>query len=132
MTEASPPGIGELLESKGYSSSVDLLAALEDVQAQYGVVSAESVAGVAVFLGVAEARVQALLADCPDAFVSRPLPAIRICNGPVCRNAGSEALLDQAMGRAAASHCLGACDHAPVAKVNGELIPEADPDKLGL
>lgn len=132
MPETHTPAISELLESKGYSSSVDLLAALEDVQAQFGCVSDASVAGVAAFLGVTEAQVRTLMRDCPDALRTVPLPALRICMGPVCRNAGAGALLDRAAGRAVASHCLGACDHAPVAKVAGELIPEAEPESLDL
>ncbi|HXH72460.1 MAG TPA: NAD(P)H-dependent oxidoreductase subunit E [Mariprofundaceae bacterium] len=132
MTSIPAQEIRELLESKGYSSAAYLLAALEDVQASCGVLDDESLAAVAAHFRLPEAKVRALVADCTEAFRSASAPELRICLGPVCRNAGSEALLEKAGNAAASSHCMGACDHAPVAKLNGKLIAEATPEDLGL
>jgi len=87
---------------------------------------------VAEYFGVPELRVQTLLEACGDALQSIGHGGLHICAGPVCRNAGAASLLEHADGLAVASHCLGACDHAPVVRVDGRLIAEATADDLGL
>jgi len=109
-----------------------MLAALEDVRGHFGGVEPSAVVVVAEYFGVPASRVQSLLEACGDALQPATAGGLQICTGPVCRNAGAESLLEHAGELAVASHCLGACDHAPVARLDGRLIAEAAPDDLGL
>lgn len=61
------------------------------------------------------------------------LPGIEICTGPECGSCGGAELIRalRELGiEAEAGHCQGLCHEAPVAQIDGRLIPEATAEKL--
>lgn len=48
---------------------------------------------------------------------AEPVSGLRLCNGPACTMAAAQAGVD--MAAAETTHCLGACDKAPAALVDG-------------
>jgi len=109
-----------------------LLAALEDLQAYFGFLPEAAAAIVLDHFGQKlnfDSELSALFHSKPD----NP-HAVKICAGPLCSRAGSSDLI--AALKAApniaieASHCLGACNQAPAAVLNGETISQASVDKI--
>jgi NADH:ubiquinone oxidoreductase subunit E len=109
-----------------------LLAALEDLQAHFGFLPQAAVAIVANHFGQEpdfDSELSALFHSMPD----NP-HAVKICAGPLCSRAGSDDLittLEAAPNIAIeASYCLGVCNRAPAAVLNGETISRASADKI--
>ncbi|MCF7822121.1 MAG: NAD(P)H-dependent oxidoreductase subunit E, partial [Mariprofundaceae bacterium] len=109
-----------------------LLAALEDLQAHFGFLPDAAVAIAATRFG----RVPDFDCELSTLFHFRPdnPHAARICTGPLCSKAGSSTLITalEATPDVAieASHCLGICNQAPAAVLNGEVIPRASVEKI--
>jgi NADH:ubiquinone oxidoreductase subunit E len=109
-----------------------LLAALEDLQAHFGFLPEASATIAAGYFGQElnfDSELSALFHSNPD----NP-DAVRICTGPLCSRAGSGDLittLEAAPNIAIeASHCLGVCNMAPAAVLNGETISRVSADKI--
>ena len=108
------------------------LAALEDLQAHFGFLPEAAVAIAATHFG----QVPDFDCELSTLFHFRPdnPHAVRICTGPLCSSVGSSALIT-ALEVAPditieASHCLGACDRAPAAVLNGEIISRVSVEKI--
>lgn len=56
---------------------------------------------------------------------------IKVCQGPCCRQAGSDHLAEELETEFHTSierhHCLGSCQTPPAAMVNGEIVSNATP-----
>ncbi|MDD4254178.1 MAG: NADH-quinone oxidoreductase subunit NuoE [Methanofollis sp.] len=111
-----------------------LLAALQDIQAQYSYISVESMREVADYLGVPESRVfsvatfyQAL------SLVPQGKKVVKVCNGTACHLRGAPGLVDAIEKELGVKNgettpdgiftiqtvnCLGACAMAPVIMIN--------------
>jgi len=109
-----------------------LLAALEDLQAYFGFLPEAAAAIVLDHFG------QTLNFDSELSALFHANPgnphAVKICAGPLCSRAGSSDLI-AALEAAPnivieASHCLGACNQAPAAALNGETVSQASADKI--
>lgn len=109
-----------------------LLAAFEDLQAHFGFLPEAAAAIAAGYFG-RELNVDSELSTLFHSGPDNP-DAVRICTGPLCSRAGSGDLITalRAVPDIAieASHCLGACDRAPAAVFNGEIISRASADKI--
>ncbi|HKI60044.1 MAG TPA: NAD(P)H-dependent oxidoreductase subunit E, partial [Mariprofundaceae bacterium] len=61
---------------------------------------------------------------------------IKVCEGPCCREAGSDQLaelLASELGRSIErQHCMGSCQNAPAAMVDGEVITNVTLAKVRL
>ena len=116
--------------------STYLLAALEDVQSEFGYVSADAMKFMAAYFDTSEEMVSSLTADCSALHVTPPAKhVLHVCQGPLCSASGGRALIvkaREAIGacknvRLVAGHCLGSCHDAPVAKLDASLMCCAKP-----
>jgi len=131
MNDSFVTPIGQFVQGFSYPRSRPfIVAALEDVQASYGWVSADAVGRVAEYFSVPVEQVEQILSACRDALFSNE-PNNRklvVCNGPVCCLHGSDGLLQalEKNGLTAEGHCcLGACDHAPAVRCGDMLVAPA-------
>ena len=103
-----------------------LISVLQAVQARHGGITRDAVAGAARALGIPVERAYGVatfysLFDVPP----RPGGVIRVCDGPVCWLKGAARVhddLSHALGgkwRIERNSCLGLCDHAPAALIDG-------------
>jgi len=111
-----------------------LLAALQDIQAQYSYISIESMREVASYLGVPESRVFGVATFYKAlSLVPQGKKVIKVCNGTACHLRGAPGLvgtLEKSLGIKAGEttpdgiftiqtvNCLGACAMAPVIMIN--------------
>ena len=116
-----------------------LLAALEDVQSEFGYVPGESMESMVVYFDVSGEMVCSLIEDCEALQVSPPTNhVLHVCQGPVCSASGGRELIDkarEAIGtcedvRLVAGHCLGSCHDAPVARLDDLLMCRARPEEV--
>jgi len=112
-------------------SAVFMIACLEDMQARFDWISQDAIAALATHLHVEAAKVVAVIDACPDAFSRTRLAheALQVCNGPICRMHGADALcrqLNQQGFKPKVHACLGACDRAPAARCGHALVAPAD------
>jgi len=128
-----PKAVRDMLDARRYPQQARyLVAAMEDVQAGFGYVPAEAASELARYFSLDEAKIAAWLRDASGAFRAQPLGrhVLRICQGPICRTRGGKAMMEEvrkvASGKSGltvlASHCLGACDQAPIAKLDEERL----------
>jgi len=109
-----------------------LLAAAEDLHAHFGFLPKEAIAIIenhfdqSLNLGHELSTLFHTHADASN--------AIRICAGPFCSKAGSHGITSALKATRGItieeSFCLGGCSQAPVAAINGEIIPKASISKL--
>jgi NADH:ubiquinone oxidoreductase subunit E len=109
-----------------------LVAALEDIFAQCGSIPDDSIPRLNAYFGLdtwPQQLVDQLFRAKPTAKVN-----ILVCEGPCCRKAGSDHLADelkttlkQPIGR---RHCMGSCDHAPVAMIDSTIVENASPKRI--
>jgi NADH-quinone oxidoreductase subunit E len=116
------------------------IEALKIVQKHRGWVSDESLTAVAKFLEISPAQLEGV-ATFYNLIYRRPVgkTVIHVCDSVSCWMLGSDRLrerlcqhLNVKLGEISRDGeytvlpivCLGACDHAPVAMVNGELKPD--------
>jgi len=125
-----------MLDARGYPAEMGyLVAALEDIQAAFGHVPADALAVLAGHFGT-DADCLRRKADAFDLFRFAPPPPhrIRICHGPVCAACGGEELLADVSGSedvgVETGHCLGRCDQAPVASIDGRLFTHATAGRI--
>lgn len=125
--------VEQLLRQRRYHGEHHLLAALEDVQARFGHIPAFAMPVVARCLSLSPTDVEKWLKQWRGALRTEPPVACQICHGPVCINAGASELeveLAVAGIHCRKSHCLGACDHAPVVRIGDVLISEASMERV--
>jgi len=108
-------------------------AALEDVFANLGHIP-----------DVSKALIQSyfMLPEWPDHLVEKLFhntsatqsQTITVCEGPCCREAGSDQLVENLKRKfdipIERRHCMGNCHQPPAASVNGETISVASPAKI--
>ncbi|MGJ0483322.1 MAG: NADH-quinone oxidoreductase subunit NuoE [Methylomicrobium sp.] len=140
--ELSPAEINEInAEMSHYADkSAVSIEALKIVQKHRGWISDESLIAIAEFLGTAPAQLEGV-ATFYNLIYRRPVgkTVIHVCDSVSCWMLGSERLSDKLCRHLNVKPgemsqdgeytvlpivCLGACDHAPVAMVNGELRPD--------
>ncbi|MFQ5354980.1 MAG: NAD(P)H-dependent oxidoreductase subunit E [Mariprofundaceae bacterium] len=113
-----------------------LLAALEDVQNQFGFVPELAASELSRFFKIRKSEVRKCL-EIPGVFRSHPLrdQVLQVCCGPICSDCGSRKLLTQVQKQldetseaisVLASPCMGNCDNPPVVKLNDAKIVRAD------
>ncbi len=129
------------LESYHSQGRTALLPALHDAQQLYGYIPKPAAEAIAQALNVPLAEVFGVI-EFYSLFYSQPVgkTVIHICNDPACALAGSETLFKQIRFHQEASPadspqsaltiemapCLGLCEHAPAALVQGQPIARAD------
>jgi len=109
-----------------------LLAMLEDLQAHFGFLPEAATTIVLNYFG------QKLNFDSELSLLFHGNPddpcAVKICTGPLCSKAGSSGLITALKAEPnlaiEASHCLGSCNLAPAALLNGETVSQASADKI--
>ena len=125
------PEILQIVEQHGNNPEA-VLEIFNDCQARYGHLTPESIRDIARALQIPAEKAQGI-ATFYTMVKTEALPSntLRICDGPVCWLKGARQLLekenqngDRQIER---TSCLGLCDHAPAAWINGEqegfLIP---------
>ncbi len=108
-----------------------VIAALEDIQAQFGCVSESSQRILAAHFNMEMGELESLMAHCADAFSAAPARprAVTLCQGPVCMAHGAGQLCQELNEQDVDCElhiCLGACDRAPAARCGRTLIAPAD------
>jgi NADH-quinone oxidoreductase subunit E len=115
------------------------IPALHAAQAIHGWCSPEAIDQVACVMALTPAYLQSV-ATFYDMFETDPRPIhddVYVCTNITCSLLGADELLDAMIGAAAGDEtvhvrsfeCLGACDIAPMASVNGEYVgPLTDDD----
>jgi len=117
---------GALLDRLAYpAESSFAAAALQDIQTHFGYLPHSCDALVAHHFGVDAALLAALIAD-NSLFRRREAPAcrLRLCVGPSCSREGADALVAR-FADAEQLSCMGCCNRAPVAIVDGEMLTSA-------
>jgi NADH-quinone oxidoreductase subunit E len=115
-----------------------VIPALHAAQAEYGYCSPEGIDQVAAVMGLTPAYLTSV-ATFYDMLETAPRPPhndVFICTNISCSLLGADALFDamvQAAGTDETVHvrsfeCLGACDIAPMASVNGEYVGPLKPE----
>jgi len=107
-------------------------AALEDLQAHFGFLPEAAAAIAAGYFG-RELNIDSELSTLFHSGPDNP-DAVRVCTGPLCSRAGSGDLITTLEAASditvEASHCLGGCDQAPVAVLNGETVSQVSADEI--
>lgn len=118
-----------------------LLPILHDVQAEFGCVSAEVEAQLALALNLSRAEVRGVVSFYHD-FAERPdpRPCVEICRAEACQARGVESLMQAARDaakvngiervRLADVYCLGLCSVGPNAKLGDALHARLDAARL--
>lgn len=118
-----------------------LLPILHDVQAEFGYVSAEVEAQLALALNLSRAEVRGVVSFYHD-FAERPdpRPCVEICRAEACQARGVESLMQAARDaakvngiervRLADVYCLGLCSVGPNAKLGDALYARLDAARL--
>lgn len=110
-----------------------LLPILHDVQAEFGCVSADAEAAIAVALNLGRAEVHGAVSFYHDFSSSPdPRPHVEVCRAEACQARGVEALMSaatQAAGgrvRIKTVYCLGLCAVGPNARAGDRLHARLD------
>lgn len=143
--EGNRDRIHEIIQSHGCESS-QLIAILQDVQAEYNYLSEEALSLIAEELGISAAKAYSV-ATFYENFSLEPkgTHTIRVCAGTACHVRKSQPIYDAVhdylglTGKKKTSTdglftletvaCLGACGLAPVMTVDGAVHAKMDPEK---
>mgnify|MGYP002594102946 CR=1 FL=1 len=134
-----------ILESYGYDQS-NLIAILQEIQAEYKYLSEESLTLVAEKLGISAAKVYSVATFYENfSFEPKGKYIIKVCDGTACHVRKSMPVKEAMMKELGLSHkkhttddmlftvetvsCLGACGLAPTLTVNDEVHPKMTPEK---
>ena len=135
-----------ILESYGYDQS-NLIAILQEIQAEYKYLSEESLTLVAEKLGISAAKVYSVATFYENfSFEPKGKYIIKVCDGTACHVRKSipvkEAFMkelglsnkkhttDDMMFTVETVSCLGACGLAPTCMVNEEVHAKMTPEKV--
>jgi len=109
-----------------------LLAALEDVYARFGHIPEASIPLLRDYFGTSE--LPGTLLD--DLFHSDldGRPVVKICEGPLCVQAGSNRLAEAVAAagniRVERRFCMGTCHSAPAAEIQGQIVAPASLERV--
>ena len=134
-----------ILESYGYDQS-NLIAILQEIQAEYKYLSEESLTLVAEKLGISAAKVYSVATFYENfSFEAKGKYVIKVCDGTACHVRKSMPVLEalwKELGLSKKKHttddmmftvetvsCLGACGLAPTMMVNEDVHPSMTPEK---
>ncbi len=118
---------------------MSLIHELEALQAESGYLDKDDLRELAVRLAVPQYRLQELVSFYPHFRTESPAPiSVAVCRDMSCHLGGSDglaerlrtALADRGDVRVTEASCLGCCERAPGARVNGIPVRVADPDAL--
>ncbi len=114
-----------------------LLPILHAVQAQFGCISAEAEAAIALGLNLSRAEVHGVASFYHDfRETADPRPEVQLCRAEACQARGVEALVGAAEAaagdrvRLSAVYCLGLCSAGPSARVGDTLHARLDQGSL--
>ena len=137
--------VDEILAAHGHRES-DLIAIMQEIQAEYRYLPKELLSHVAKGLGVSLARIYSV-ATFYENFSLEPKGkyVIRVCDGTACHVRHSLPILERLRSELGLSEkkittddlsftvqtvaCLGACGLAPAMTVNDKVYPSMSPDK---
>ena len=125
----------------------NLIAILQEIQAEYNYLSEEALTLVAEKLGVSTAKVYSVATFYENfSLEAKGKYVIKVCDGTACHVRKSIPILeklrselglneqkkttDDQMFTVETVSCLGACGLAPALTVNGEVHPAMTPDKV--
>jgi NADH-quinone oxidoreductase subunit F len=129
----------EALAPQGRTALLPLLHAAQDI---YGYISSEAIDAIGSRLNIPAPDIEGVVIAY-ELFTGRPVEktVIRVCNDPVCANAGSGGVMNRLTQEIEAQRaegepigefkleytaCLGLCEHAPAIEVKGVRIARAD------
>ncbi|MEI8346191.1 MAG: NADH-quinone oxidoreductase subunit NuoE [Pseudomonadota bacterium] len=138
--------VEEILHHYTHTGRDKLIPILQEVQAQYGFLSKESLIKIGEHLKLPVSKVYGV-ATFYNQFRFKPTGKyhIMLCRGTACHVKGSLSLLNmlqETLGIKAGDTsrdllfsievvaCIGACGLAPVISINGEFFAQVTPDKL--
>ena len=124
--------IGEIVAGHHHREG-PLLPILNDVQAEFGCVDAESEVLIAKGLNLSRADVHGVVSFYHD-FLSEPdpRPNVQICRAEACKARGVERLITDATAaagdrvRISTVYCLGLCSAGPAARTGDDLHVRLD------
>ena len=134
----------EILQRNGYSQS-NLIAILQEIQAEYNYLSEEALTLVAEKLGVSTAKVYSVATFYENfSLEAKGKHIIKVCAGTACHVRKSQPIFDaiydylglsgkrktsaDGMFTLETVACLGACGLAPVMTIDGEVHAKMTPD----
>ena len=134
----------EILQRNGYSQS-NLIAILQEIQAEYNYLSEEALTLVAEKLGVSTAKVYSVATFYENfSLEAKGKHIIKVCAGTACHVrksgpiydairdylnlTGKKKTSDDGMFTLETVACLGACGLAPVMTIDGEVHAKMTPD----
>ena len=114
-----------------------LLPILHDVQAEFGCISPDAEARIALLLNLSRAEVHGVVSFYHDFLPEAdPRPQVEICRAEACQARGIEAMMERAgltagdTVRLKTVYCLGLCSVGPAARVGGRVQARLDEDSL--
>ena len=124
--------VGEII-AEHHGREGPLLPILNDVQAEFGCVDAESEALIAKGLNISRADVHGVVSFYHD-YLSEPdaRPHVQICRAEACKARGVERLITDATKaagervRISTVYCLGLCSAGPAARTGDDLHVRLD------
>jgi formate dehydrogenase subunit gamma len=129
------PATADICERHGNHSAA-LLSILQEIQAQAGYVSRQTVAEVAGCLNLSRAEVDGVVSFYTDLRTTPPARhVVKICRAEACQASGGRAVWDAAVDAAARSrdaveveavYCLGNCACGPSAMSEDRLLGRVD------
>ena len=134
----------EILQRNGYSQS-NLIAILQEIQAEYNYLSEEALTLVAEKLGISTAKVYSVATFYENfSLEAKGKHIIKVCAGTACHVrksgpiydairdylnlTGKKKTSDDGMFTLETVACLGACGLAPVMTIDGEVHAKMTPD----
>lgn len=137
-------GLDRILESYGYDQS-NLIAILQEIQAEYKYLSEESLTLVAEKLGISAAKVYSVATFYENfSLEAKGKHIIKVCAGTACHVRKSQPIFDAVhdylglvreekdlrgrMFTLETVACLGACGLAPVMTIDGEVHSKMTPE----
>ena len=145
MTQQARPF--EEVIAKYPKSREHLISILQEVQAEYGYLSKESINRISDYLGLPSSKVFGVATFYNQFKLNAPgRIQVAICRGTACHVKGSLKLLDavtrtlklqpgqttrDGMFSLEVVACMGACGLAPAVSINGEMYAKVTPKKVG-
>lgn len=128
--------IGEIIAAHHHREG-PLLPILNDVQAEFGCIDAESEAMIADGLNLSRADVHGVVSFYHDyRSEADPRPVVQLCRAEACKARGVESLVSGAQAAAGERvrietvYCLGLCSAAPAARLGDELHIRLDSEAI--
>ncbi|WAT17428.1 NAD(P)H-dependent oxidoreductase subunit E [Aurantiacibacter sp. MUD11] len=124
--------LGDII-ARHHEKEGPLLPILNDVQAEFGCVDAESEAMIAKGLNLSRADVHGVVSFYHD-YKSKadPRPVVQVCRAEACKARGVEKIIDHANKAAGERvkietvYCLGLCSAGPAARTGDDLHVRLD------